>query len=297
MIMNWHPALAGRGRGQRAHRASGSFAPGAYPWAVTNTAARTTAGGRPAAPVQSVDRALNVLEILAQAGEAGVTEIAAELGVHKSTAFRLIAVLESRGFVEQVADRGSYRLGFGIIRLAGATTARLDLNRESRRTCEELAADLGETVNIAILDGNVATNISQVRGGAAISSHNWVGQRTPLHVTSSGKVLLAFAPEALQESIVTGPLERHTPASISDADVLRATLADVRRQGWAQTVEEYELGLNAVAAPIRDHDGRVVAAVSVSGPSYRMTPEVVAGAVETVTAAAADMSRRIGFYG
>src|ERR671939_225701 len=99
----------------------------------------------PAALVQSVDRALSVLEILGARGEAGVTEIAAELGVHKSTAFRLIAVLEARGFVEQLADRGKYRLGFGIVRLAGATAAQMDLAQEDRRTCEELAADLGET--------------------------------------------------------------------------------------------------------------------------------------------------------
>src|SRR5919199_1200048 len=147
------------------------------------------------ATVQSVDRALSVLEILAAHGEVGVTEIAAELGVHKSTAFRLVAVLETRGFVEQLADRGKYRLGFGIVRLAGATAAQLDIAQESRRTCEELAADLGETVNVAILDDDRAVNISQVRGPAALSTHNWVGQATPLHATSSGKVLLAHAPQ------------------------------------------------------------------------------------------------------
>src|SRR3712207_4813844 len=144
------------------------------------------------AAVQSVDRALSVLEILAAKGEAGVTEVAAELGVHKSTAFRLVAALESKDLVEQLADRGKYRLGFGIVRLAGAATAQLDLAQEGRRTCEELAADLGETVNIAILDGERAVNISQARGPAALSSHNWVGRATPLHATSSGKVLLAF---------------------------------------------------------------------------------------------------------
>src|SRR3712207_3721043 len=90
------------------------------------------------AAVQSVDRALSVLEILAAQGEAGVTEVAAELGVHKSTAFRLVAVLESRGFVEQLADRGKYRLGFGIVRLAGAAAAQLDIAREGRRVCETL---------------------------------------------------------------------------------------------------------------------------------------------------------------
>src|SRR3712207_4348133 len=154
------------------------------------TADERRAGDRgPAALVQSVDRALSVLEILGARGEAGVTEIAGELGVHKSTAFRLVAVLESRGFVEQLEDRGKYRLGFGIVRLAGATAAQMDLAQEGRRTCEELAAELGETVNVAIQDGDRVVNISQVRGTASISTHDWVGRGTPLHATSSGKVL------------------------------------------------------------------------------------------------------------
>ena len=149
-------------------------------------------GREPVALVQSVDRALSVLEILAKRGVAGVTEIAGELGVHKSTASRLVAVLESRGFVEQLADRGKYRLGFGIVRLAGALTVQRDLAHESRGACESLAADVGETVDVAILDGDRVINISEVRGPAAVASHNWVGQSTPPHATSSGKVLLAY---------------------------------------------------------------------------------------------------------
>jgi DNA-binding IclR family transcriptional regulator len=113
------------------------------------------AGESNPALVQSVDRALSILEILARQGDAGVTEIGKELGVHKSTAFRLLAALESHGFVEQSEDRGSYRLGFGIVRLAGSITAQLDLNRQGRAACERLAADLDDTVNIAILDGSV----------------------------------------------------------------------------------------------------------------------------------------------
>src|SRR3712207_1267266 len=156
------------------------------------------------AAVQSVDRALSVLEILAAHGEAGVTEVAAELGVHKSTAFRLVAVLESRGFVEQLADRGKYRLGFGIVRLAGAAAAQLDIGQEGRPICEALAADLEETVNIAILDSDRAVNVTQVRGPAALSTHNWVGQGTPLHATSSGKVLLAHASDTVRKDVQIG---------------------------------------------------------------------------------------------
>src|SRR5258705_9029751 len=110
------------------------------------------AGGEPAEPsagVQSVDRAISVLEILARTGDARVTDIAAELGVHKSTAFRLLTALEDRGLVEQDRDRGKYRLGFGLLRLAGAIPPPMDINRYGRPVCERLAPDLGETVNIA----------------------------------------------------------------------------------------------------------------------------------------------------
>ena len=250
----------------------------------------------PAALVQSVDRALSVLEILAVRGEAGVTEIAAELGVHKSTAFRLVAVLESRGFVEQLADRGKYRLGFGIVRLAGATAAQLDLNQEGRRVCEELAADVGETVNVAILDGGRAVNISQVRGRATISTHNWVGRGTPLHATSSGKVLLAHAPDTVRESVLSGALERYTDATITDPDTLRRQLEGIEARGWGVTVEELEIGLNAVAAPVRDADGRVAAAMSASGPSFRLTPASLGDLAPLVVEAADALSRRLGFF-
>lgn len=250
----------------------------------------------PAALVQSVDRALEILEILGSRGEVGVTEIAAELGVHKSTAFRLVAVLESRGFVEQLVDRGKYRLGFGIVRLAGATAAQMDLTREGRRTCEELAIDLSETVNIAILDGDRVVNISQVRGAGSITSYNWVGQATPLHATSSGKVLVAFAPEPVRKELLGGELRRYTGSTITDPEALQRELGEIEARGWAATSEEYEVGLNAVAAPVRDAEGRVVAAVSVSGPSFRLSPETFEDVAPRVVAAADGLSRRLGFF-
>ncbi|MGY1726972.1 IclR family transcriptional regulator [Geodermatophilus sp. SYSU D01062] len=248
------------------------------------------------AVVQSVDRALSVLEILAAHGEAGVTEIAAELGVHKSTAFRLVAALESRGFVEQLADRGKYRLGFGVVRLAGAAAAHLDIAREGRPICQALAADLEETVNVAILDGDRAVNVSQARGPAALSTHNWVGQGTPLHATSSGKVLLAHAPDTVRKGVLSRELQRFTAATVTDPEVLRQELDRVVERGWGSTVEEYEVGLNAVAAPVRGADGDVVAALSVSGPSFRMGPEDYPAIARQVVSGADELSRRLGFF-
>src|SRR6476659_5073621 len=145
--------------------------------------------------VQSVDRAVSILEILARTGEAGVTDIARELGVHKSTAFRLVAALERRDLVEQIAGRGKYRLGTGILRLAGATTSRLDLVQESRGVARQLALRTGETVNVAVLSDGAALYMDQVAGSSALQPHNWVGQRIPLHATSNGKVLLSVLSE------------------------------------------------------------------------------------------------------
>jgi DNA-binding IclR family transcriptional regulator len=260
---------------------------------MSNSTSQRAAGGQ-VALVQSVDRAVSILEILARRGEAGVTELAVELGVHKSTAFRLVAVLEARGLVEQTADRGKYRLGFGVVRLAGAATVQLDLGRESREVCERLAAELGDTVNMAIFADAYAINISQARGTAAVSSHNWIGQRTPLHATSSGKVLLAFQPAALRTQLLARPLRRLTPHTITDHKRLREELLAVREQGWASTSEEFEIGLNAVAAPVFGQDGTVVAAVSVSGPSYRLAAESFPEVAHLVVAAAAEIGARLG---
>ncbi|MFP5347088.1 MAG: IclR family transcriptional regulator, partial [Actinomycetes bacterium] len=118
--------------------------------------------------VQSVERAMTILEQLASAGECGVTEIAAALGVHKSTAFRLLSTLERGGLVEQSTERGKYRLGLGLVRLAGATTARLDLVRQARAVCRQLAASTGETVNIAVLSGMSALYLDQAAGTSAL---------------------------------------------------------------------------------------------------------------------------------
>jgi DNA-binding IclR family transcriptional regulator len=252
---------------------------------------------RPAAAVQSVDRALVVLEILAKAGQAGVTEIAAALDVHKSTASRLIAVLESRGYVEQVSGRGKYRLGFAIARLARASSGHLDLGRLSQDICDGLTDDLGETTNVAILDENRIVNIVESIGPGEITLRTWVGQNCPAHATSSGKVLLAGLDAAEVRARLTDPLPSFTPATVATVAALLSDLAEVRECGWASVTEELEVGLNAVAAPVRDANSQVVAALSVSGPSYRLGQEKYDEVAKQTIAAAAAISRRLGWLG
>src|SRR5687768_825267 len=198
----------------------------------------TGAGG---GGVQSVDRALSILEVLARTGEAGVTEIAGQLSVHKSTAFRLMATLESHRLVEQTGDRGRYRLGVGILRLAGATTARLDLVQEARPICRQLAADTGETVNIAVLAESSALYLDQVAGSSALQPHNWVGQHIPLHATSNGKVLLSEMTESELKAAVR-ELPRFTDHTITTRPPLRDDLAADRKAGYAVAVDELEIG-------------------------------------------------------
>jgi IclR family acetate operon transcriptional repressor len=254
-------------------------------------------GKRSGALVQSVDRAVTVLELLARNGESGITEIAGELGVHKSTASRLLAVLESRGLVEQLGDRGKYAIGFGIVRLAGAVTNRMDLSRLGWPFCESLANELGETVNIAIRDTDVAININQVRGSASVTAHNWVGQRTPLHATSSGKVLLTHAVVDEQDDLLRQPLRQYTKYTVIEPRALRRDLDAIMRDGYAVCYEELELGLNAAAVPVHTYDGRVVAALSASGPSYRFSRKRIPEMVGAMQKACEELSGQLGYLG
>jgi DNA-binding IclR family transcriptional regulator len=254
-------------------------------------------GRTPAALVQSVDRAVTVLELVAKHGEAGITEIAAELGVHKSTVSRLLSVLESRGMVEQLGDRGKYVIGFGIVRLAGAATGRIDLARLGHSSCQELADRLGETVNIAILDEDSAINITQAHGSAAVTAQNWTGQRTPLHATSSGKILLAHLAPDRRRKLLRRRLEEFTPRTITDADQLKVELEQVISDGYATCFEEFELGMHAVAAPVLNQSGDIIGAISASGPAYRLPRrriKQVAGELSTV---AGQLSEQLGYLG
>jgi|SRR5438067_1884037 len=250
-------------------------------------------GNSDGSTVQSVDRALSVLSLLARRGDLGVTEIAAELDVHKSTAFRLLNTLEQHQLVEQLGERGRYRLGVGLVRLAGATAIRLDLVQRARPVIERLAEQTGETVNITILSEDTALYVDQVTGTGALGAHNWVGQRIPLHATSNGKVLLAYGAAELPGSAG----ERFTNRTITNANALRAEIDTVRRRGFAVAVDELEVGLTAIAAPIAEADGTIAASVSVSGPTFRLPERRVAELAVQVVDAGREISGLLGWHG
>ena len=244
--------------------------------------------------VHSVNRAISILQVLALRGPTTVTEIATELNVHKSTIFRLLATLDARGLVDQNGTRGRYQLGYGVVQLAAGATRQMDLSVISRRVCEALAEEVGETVDIAINDDNAVLNIDQVIGAAAMTTVDWVGRRTPLHATSSGKVFLAHMSPTQRDDYLSSTLERFTEHTITDRRELEEQLQTVRDQGYGFTLEEYQIGLAAVAAPIRDIEGHVVAAVGMSGPNFRITADTIPGFAEHVMAAALEISQRNG---
>jgi IclR family transcriptional regulator, acetate operon repressor len=245
--------------------------------------------------LQSVNRALSALDLIAEAGELGVTELGRRLGVHKATASRLVATLAERGMVERDPITEKFRLGFGLIRLAGAAMASMDLVRIARPLVEELADRTRETVNLGVLSSDAVVYIDQVTGTRSIVAVSWVGRRTPLHCTSNGKVFLAFMRASERDRLLASPLPRATPATLTDPKKLRAQLEEIRSRGYAQTMEELEEGLNAVAAPIRRADGEVVASLSVSGPAFRMRPVDLPRVGRLTKESAASISRRLGY--
>lgn len=246
--------------------------------------------------VQSVDRALTVLEILARDGHAGVSEIAEEMGIHKSTVSRLLGSLVSREMVHQNSERGKYQLGFGILRLASSIPGRLSLVREARPVLEALAEEFKETVNLAVLRSNFAVNVDQAMGPSTLATYDWLGSLTPLHATSSGKVLLAGLPADERARVLkeTG-LPARTPRTITNRAKLENELLDVARQGYGVVREEFEIGLNSISVPVYNHVGAVIGAVSISGPVFRFDPEREPGLLDGLKEAGLRISARLGY--
>lgn len=221
--------------------------------------------------IQSVQRAAAILRAFGPGTpELGVGELSRTLDLHKSTVSRLLSTLEREGLVERVAPGEKFRLGFEFARLAGLVTHFGDVRMAARDILDQLAEESHETVHLAIIDGSQVMNVEQVSGAHLVRDTNWVGRRTPLHCVANGKVLLAFQTEVFIRQVLSRPLPRFTARTITDKSELEIELGRIRKRGYAIARGEIEEGLNAVAAPIRDSSAQVVAAISVSGPSYRL---------------------------
>ena len=222
------------------------------------------------ATYQSAERVLTLLKSFDDSRtELGVADIARALSVHKSTASRLAAALERTGFLTRVDKR--YRLGVEIIRLGTLALRSFDLVATMQPAMEKLSQRTGETVNLAVPDGGDVLNVAEVPSTYILScSGGWIGRRTRPHAVANGKVLLAYG--ALNPP---RELERYTPQTITSPGKLASELARVRRDGYATAVAELEEGLIAVAAPVFDPSGACLAALSITGPEYRMPPETL----------------------
>lgn len=251
--------------------------------------------------VQSVDRAASILQFLAADGELGITEIAKLLGVHKSTAFRLVATLEGHGLVEKVAGGSRYRLGVGILRLASAVRGQLDIVREARPYLQRLADELGETANLVILMGSETLYLDQAVGSSSLQMYNWIGRRNPAVSSANGRVLLNALPEADRRALIAallgpdGLLPALTVKTIADPVELETRLAADRAQGYSVVIDEMEEGLTAVAAPIRGGGGVIEASLSLSGPSFRISADDCEHIAARVVEVAAQISARMGY--
>lgn len=239
-------------------------------------------------------RAVSLLEAVVRRNRARLTDLAAEVGLSKSTVHRFLVTLESAGYVEQDAETGQYRGGLRLIELAGRVLARAELHSVAIDEMQGLQRRTAETVNLVLLREGQAVYVAQAHSQATLRHDLGVGRRAPAHCTAAGKVLLAFNPDAV-EAVVRGcGLPALTERSIVSPDELRRHLRHVAAQGYAVEVEEHEPGACCVAAPVRDSAGRVVAALSVSGPAMRLTPERLSATVPEVIAAAWSISRRLG---
>jgi DNA-binding IclR family transcriptional regulator len=244
--------------------------------------------------IQSVDRAVDVLEYLSSSGWSGVTEIARALGTHKSTAYRLLVTLKDRGLVEQDSNTDRYRLGLGLVNLAAAVTGELDIVQFARPVCERLREETGGTVTISVLTGNDVMVIHQTMSSSSVLNVDWRGKHLPLHCTSDGKVLLAYLPESRQQTLLQGPLQRFTVHTIVDPAILKEQLRTIREVGYGFTVEELETGLNAVAAPIFSRGEVVAATLGLSGPAFRFPPASIPELAGRAISAAVEISSALG---
>jgi DNA-binding IclR family transcriptional regulator len=222
--------------------------------------------------VQSLERALDLLEQLADAGELGVSELAARTGLVPSTAHRLLGTLVARGYASQSAASGRYLVGYKLLELASGLQDRLErLRTAAKPHLKAIQEQTGETTNLVVLEGRNAVYIESVSGTRSVRLFTEIGQAIPAHTSGSGKALLAWrAPEDVEALLGDAPLPASTPRTLTTLAALKDDLARIRRRGYATDNEEHELGVACVATPILDGAGQALAAISVSGPTPRI---------------------------
>jgi IclR family acetate operon transcriptional repressor len=243
---------------------------------------------------QSIDRAAQLLVLVLEREEpSSLGELAEAAGLPKSTASRVVSALERQGLVQRQGTRGGIRPGPVLLRHARRGISHDDIVEVCQPALERLGEATGETINLAVpVPGGGELYLSQVDSRHFLGSTNWVGRRLPHHATTTGKVFLAFG----GARIGRGRLERFTPATITDPAKLEPALELVRTRGYATTVDELEEGLVAAAAPVFAADGKPAAAISISGPDFRLDTARLDELGELLIRETAPLSQRLGLH-
>jgi DNA-binding IclR family transcriptional regulator len=249
--------------------------------------------------LRSIDRAIAVLKAFGEEEpELGVTELSQRLDLPKSTVYRLLTSLQQEGIVDQDSETEKYRLGIELVRLAGLVLKQIDVRQVAWPYLRSLAETSEETVNLSVLtDGGKVINTDGISSPRIVRNVGWIGREMLPHCVSSGKALLAYLPQQRLERILAKGLPRFTEETITDPILLQEELKKVRQQGYAVAQEELEIGLSAVAAPVWNHEEEVVAAVSVSGPSFRLSSEKIPELAELTKRTANEISHQLGYAG
>jgi len=250
--------------------------------------------------INSILRACAILKCLAkEKPRCKAGELARRLGLDRSTTYRVLLSLEKCGLVEKDPQTGAYSLGLAAFEVGSAYLRSADLFSAARPIMLGLAGRVEETVHLAVLSETEAMYLDKVDSPRGLGTISKVGKRVPLHCSGIGKTLLAFQPPEVRERLVAAiELTRFTPRTITSREELKRELDRIRARGYALDEEEHEPDIACVAAPILDHQGGVLASLSVSGPSQRVNdPDRVASLILEVQRASQQVSDRMGYQG
>lgn len=245
---------------------------------------------------QAVTRAISLLKSFSDSQpEWNLHELAEANGLNRSTTYRLLAALENEGFVTRQPESRIYRLGPELIALGGCALRSSDLRSVARPTVQALAETTGESATLEVMAGDQVIVIDETSGQHVVGMSQDVGSRLPVHATSTGKVLLAYAEAETVQSVLDGPLPALTEYTVTASEELRDTLQQVRERGYAVTSGELEIGFVAIAAPVFNHEGKAIAAISVGGPSARLPADRLDWLADQVMLAGRRVSSQLGF--
>ena len=245
---------------------------------------------------QVLDRAVRILECFRpERTDLRLVEIANATGLHKSTLYRLLEAMRSHGLIGFDAEYGRYYPGLRLFEIGSLAAGRFDLERHAHPTLEHLATVSGETAHLCVLDGSDVVYVAKVECTRTLRIPSAVGQRNPAYCTGVGKAILAFLPsERIESYVASTPLKPYSKKTLTSRSELKANLRQVAIRGYAVDDEEREEGVRCVAAPVRDHAGKVIAAISIAGPSIRVTKERITELASHVMRAAEKISAALG---